>query len=225
MGVVIALALAVISLGTPAANAAYIRTGAYARTTAALNLRTGPSTAYAIKRVVPYGARVWINAGPYNSVWYKVTYYGSTGYMHSGYLTQSTTSGSTSTSYSGKGSAIASTAKQYVGYRYNYYGNSPAEGFSCTGLVQWVLSRNGVSVPLSLWGQYSRGYYVSRGDLRPGDIVFFQNTWWAGLSHAGVYVGNGWMVDASTPSTGVVWSNIYSSYYSYRWYGGRRIYN
>lgn len=193
-------------------------------------MRSGPSTSYYVKRVVPYGASVYVNAGPYNSVWYKVTYSGTTGYVHGSYLTQGTSSTSTSTgtstsSYSSKGLAIANTAKKYVGYRYAYYGNTPSEGFSCVGFTQWVYGLNGIYIPESLGGQVSRGWGVSRSNLRPGDLVFFQNTWWPGLSHAGVYVGNGWMIDASSPSTGVLWSNIYSSYYINKWYAGRRLVN
>ncbi|MEJ7654572.1 MAG: NlpC/P60 family protein [Chloroflexia bacterium] len=224
LGVAFALMLAFVSLGSAPADAFHLRRGAYANTTSALRVRTGPGTNYRITTTLPYGAH-GRQVRPRNGHWYGVTYNGRSGYVHGGYLTQSggSNGGSRTTYSSGKGAAIAATAKRYVGYRYTMYGNTPSEGFNCVGFSQWVLRQNGISVPMSLRGQYSRGSYVSRGNLQPGDIVFFQNTWWRGLSHAGVYVGNGWMVDASTPRTGVVWSNIYSSYFNNKWYGGRRI--
>lgn len=228
LGVACALMFAFASLGIRQAEASNLRQGSNATTTASLNLRYGPNTSYNVARTMPDGAQVYVDSGPYNGYWYKVTYYGTTGYAHGGWLTQGGSGGSggsSAGSYSSKGAAIAATAKQYVGYAYSEYGNSPYEGFNCVGLSQWALSQNGVYVSQSLWGQYNRGAYVSRDNLQPGDVVFFQNTWWSGLSHSGVYVGNGWMVDASTPSTGVVWSNIYSSYYYNKWFGARRIYS
>jgi cell wall-associated NlpC family hydrolase len=64
---------------------------------------------------------------------------------------------------------------------------------------------------------------VSQSDLQPGDLVFFQNTYTWGLSHVGIYIGNGQFIHAENESTGVVISNLSSSYYASRWYGARRI--
>ena len=224
LAVCFALVLALTSLGTPAAQASHIRTGAYATTTANLNLRSGPSTGYYVKRVIPYGGRVWVSSGPYNSHWYKVTYSGTSGYVYGGYLRQGTTS-SSSTSYSSKGAAIAATAKRYVGYRYTYGGESPSTGFDCSGFTQYVYKVNGIYIPRTVSGQAGSGWGVSRSSLRPGDILVFQNTVRPGLSHVGIYVGNGWMVDAGTPSTGVHYSYIYSSYWTSHWWGARRLVN
>ncbi len=70
----------------PQAQAASIRTQADAKTTTALNLRTGPGTRYAVIRTIPSGARVYVYSGPHNTVWYKTGYAGSTGYVHGAYL-------------------------------------------------------------------------------------------------------------------------------------------
>ncbi len=227
VGLVLALVVAFVSLSfvSPTSEAAYIRPGSYATTTANLNLRSGPSTYYYVKRVIPYGGRVYVLSGPYNRYWYKVRWSGTVGYVHGYYLRSGSTVRTTSYYYSSKGQAIANTAKRYVGYRYAYYGNTPSEGFSCVGFTQWVYRLNGIWIPESLWGQYSMGWGVSRSSLRPGDLVFFQNTFWRGLSHAGIYVGNGWMIDSGTPQTGVHWSYIYDSYWRYRWFGARRLVN
>lgn len=67
---------------------AQIQAGDYATTISALNLRSGPGTGYAVKLVIPCGARPYVSAGPYDSVWYRVTYAGASGYVHGGYITQ-----------------------------------------------------------------------------------------------------------------------------------------
>ncbi len=69
-------------------------------------------------------------------------------------------------------------------------------------------------------GCWHRG---ERENLQPGDLVFFQNTYKAGLSHSGVYIGNNQFVHAEDESTGVRVSDLNSSYYGSRWYGARRI--
>lgn len=218
LGVAFALILAFLTVGTPSAEAATV--GSYAYTTTALNLRSGPGTNYSVYYTMPQGAKVYVISYAGNN-WYKVNHNGNRGYAYGSYLSGS--GGTSSSSGSSKGQAIANTAKQYVGYRYSYYGNTPSEGFSCVGFTQWVYKLNGIYVPESLSGQARSGYSVSRGNLQPGDITLFQNTWWNGLSHSGVYVGNGWMINAASPSLGVRWDNIYNSYYGPKWYDGRHV--
>lgn len=79
------------------------RTGTYATTTAYLNMRSGASTSYNVIRVIPSGARVYVNSGPYNNGWYRVTYSGSTGYSYGSYL-----------SWGSSGSDGSSTSKLVV---------------------------------------------------------------------------------------------------------------
>lgn len=82
---VVMLLLAAIS-PTPAHAAT--RTGAYASTVASLNLRSGPGTQYSVRRLLPCGARVYVGSGPFNTYWYKVSWAGSSGYVHGGFLAQ-----------------------------------------------------------------------------------------------------------------------------------------
>ncbi len=222
LGVFFALVLAFVSMGTPSASA--LTTGT-AYTTANLNLRSCASTGCSVKLTMPYGAKVYINyyAG---SGWYKVTYSGVGGFAYGSYLRQGSTSTSSgTTSYSSKGQAIANTAKRYVGYRYSWGGASPSIGFDCSGFTKYVYGLNGVSLPHSSASQAYSGYAVSRSNLRPGDLVVFQNTYRYGISHVAVYVGNGYMIGSSNPSVGVEWSSIYNSYWSSRWWGARRLVN
>ncbi len=123
----------------------------------------------------------------------------------------------------GQRQALVETAKRYVGHSYATIGNTPSEGFSCVGFTQWVYGLNGIQIPEYLQGQYSLGRAVGRAELQPGDLVFFQNTGWAGLSHVGLYAGNGQMIDAGTFETGVHWSNLSDPYWSSRWYGAKRL--
>jgi cell wall-associated NlpC family hydrolase len=89
---------------------------------------------------------------------------------------------------------VVRIAFRYLGTPYRWAGASPS-GFDCSGFVMYVYGRVGVRLPhnsAQLWGE---GRYVSRRHLQPGDVVFF-----AGLSHVGIYIGNGQMVEA--PFTG-----------------------
>ncbi len=84
-----AMALALLPFSTAAAQGTAIQPGRDATTTTTLNLRSGPGTNYAVLVTMPSGARVFVDGGPHNSVWYKVTYNGTAGYAHGSYLAQS----------------------------------------------------------------------------------------------------------------------------------------
>ena len=117
--------------------------------------------------------------------------------------------------------AIISTAKKYIGVPYLWGGTTPS-GFDCSGFVQYVFKAHGISLNRTCETQYKHGTYVSKSNLQPGDLVFFQNTYKAGISHVGIYIGNGQFIHASS-SKGVVISNLSSSYYVSHYYGARRI--
>ena len=70
------------------------------------------------------------------------------------------------------------------------------------------------------------GYAVEgeRYTLQPGDFVFFENTYTDGISHVGIYVGDGYFIHASTSETGVKISSLTENYYINHYYGARRIY-
>ena len=64
--------------------------------------------------------------------------------------------------------------------------------FDCSGLVMWAYSQVGISLPHYTGSQWNSGVHVSRNDLEPGDLVFF----FSNISHVGMYIGNGLMIDA-----------------------------
>jgi cell wall-associated NlpC family hydrolase len=115
-------------------------------------------------------------------------------------------------------------ATQFVGSSYVWGGASP-DGFDCSGFTQYVYKQFGLSMPHSSAGQYSTRYgtIVSNpADLRPGDLVFFANTYKRGISHVGIYVGGGDVVQALSPKQGVGVANINGGYWAQHYYGGIR---
>ena len=109
----------------------------------------------------------------------------------------------------------ASIALRYLGIPYVWGGASPA-GFDCSGLVMYVYAQLGISLPHYAAAQYGYGTPVSRADLQPGDLVFFD-----GLNHVGIYIGGGQMVHA--PHTGDVVKISPISEFGAGYVGARRI--
>lgn len=101
------------------------------------------------------------------------------------------------TASSGAAAAVAAAESQ-IGVPYHWGGESPGVGFDCSGLTQWAWGRAGVGIPRTAQEQYDAIEHVSLAALEPGDLVF----WGAGggISHVGMYVGNGDVVHA--PETG-----------------------
>ena len=108
-----------------------------------------------------------------------------------GLTTGDTTAGTAS------GSAVVDTALSYQGVPYRWGGESP-DGFDCSGLVQHVFARHGVTLPRVAKDQAQVGSPVALSDLQPGDLVFFGSP----VDHVGIYAGGGKMVAA--PHTGDV---------------------
>lgn len=116
---------------------------------------------------------------------------------------------------------IIATAKQYTGVPYVWGGTSPS-GFDCSGLVYYVFGQHGITLSRTAQAQYQHGVFVAKSNLQPGDLVFFQNTYKAGISHVGIYIGDGQFIHASS-SQGVTVSSLSNSYWSSHYYGARHI--
>lgn len=120
------------------------------------------------------------------------------------------------------GQFIADYALQFLGYPYLSAGNTPG-GFDCSGFTQYViLNTLGYDIGHGVAGQTGSGYWVDWGNWQPGDLVYFAGTYRAGISHTGVYIGDGQFIHAENSGTGVVISSLYSSYYSGHYYGAFR---
>ena len=135
----------------------------------------------------------------------------------SGTSSGSTSSGNTSTDNAVSGVAssnkIVATAIQYLGVPYKWGGTDPS-GFDCSGFVYYVLRCNGINVSRTQTAMYAEGTPVSKANLQPGDAVFFQNTYKAGLSHVGIYVGNGQFIHAPSSGKVVSYADLNSDYYT-----------
>lgn len=124
---------------------------------------------------------------------------------------------------SGNGQSMVSFAMQYVGYPYAYAGEGPY-AFDCSGFTKFVAQNTlGMDITHDMFTQIGMGQSVGMNELVPGDLVFFANTFRPGLSHVGIYIGNGQFVHAENESTGVVVSDLNSDYYGSRWAGGTRL--
>ena len=120
------------------------------------------------------------------------------------------------------GSQIVETAKKYLGVPYVYGGSTPS-GFDCSGLVYYVLKSHGIKVSRSSAAMYSCGTPISKSDLQPGDLVFFQGTYKAGISHVGIYVGNGKFIHSPQRGDVVSFADLNSAYYTAHYYGSIRV--
>lgn len=123
---------------------------------------------------------------------------------------------------SASGSQILAKAQQYLGAPYVYGGASPS-GFDCSGFVYYVLKELGYSPYRTPADQYKMGTAVSKSNLQPGDIVFFANTYASGISHVGIYAGDGQFIHAPNSRSVVSYSSLTSGYWSDHYYGARRM--
>ena len=119
------------------------------------------------------------------------------------------------------GDQIAAKAKQYLGVPYKWGGTDPS-GFDCSGFVYYVLRSLGISVSRTQTTMYSQGTPVSKSNLKPGDVVFFQNTYKEGLSHVGIYVGDGQFIHSPHSGKVVSYADLNSDYYTSHYYGAVR---
>jgi cell wall-associated NlpC family hydrolase len=121
------------------------------------------------------------------------------------------------------GQYIADFALQFVGYPYVWAGNTPA-GFDCSGFTQYViLNTLGIDIGHGTAGQMNYGWWVDAGNLHPGDLVYFAGTFGDGISHTGVYIGDGQFVHAENEGTGVNVGWLWSDYYAAHYYGAIRL--
>ncbi len=121
------------------------------------------------------------------------------------------------------GARIVSLAQTQVGARYTWGGTSPSTGFDCSGFVYWVFNTLGYPLERTLPEQFSAGRRVRLEELRPGDIVFFADTYTSGLSHNGIYIGDGKFIHAVDESTGVAITPLNSAYWEQRYVGAVRV--
>jgi cell wall-associated NlpC family hydrolase len=125
----------------------------------------------------------------------------------------------------GAGSVFAETplsqaVNSVLGVPYKFAGTTE-KGFDCSGFTSYVFAKFNIDLPHTSKGQAKEGTWVDKSDLRPGDLVFF-NTDGKGISHVGIYVGNGLFYHSAT-NKGVTVTSLDDSYYVKRYVTARRI--
>jgi cell wall-associated NlpC family hydrolase len=112
---------------------------------------------------------------------------------------------------------VVGIAMRYLGTPYVWGGSSPS-GFDCSGFVMYVYAQVGVSLPHYTGAQWNVGVPVSRGDLQPGDLVFFD-----GLGHVGIYIGGDQFIHSPHTGDVVKISSLNEGWYAATYDGARRI--
>ena len=120
---------------------------------------------------------------------------------------------------SSRGGMIANMAKRYMGVPYRWAGTT-ASGFDCSGFVMTVYAKSGINIKRLADEQFYGGKRIKREDLTIGDLVFFE-TYSYGISHVGIYVGEGRFIHSSS-SRGVTIDNLDDPYYKVRYRGACR---
>lgn len=225
--------------------------------TDALNMRSKASTSGSILKVLEDGDCVALKG--FENGWFKVDADGTVGYVSGDYVTlrltkpaeptpetnnggtsQQPSGGSTSqqpsggttpppSTGSGVGADIAAYAQTFIGVPYVYGGATPS-GFDCSGFVQYVYKHFGYSLPRGSNDQYRKGTAVSKSELQPGDLIFFDNGTGTPTSHVGIYIGGGKMVHSTEYNygngkwvKGVQIHALSNAWYSKIYLGSRRI--
>ena len=118
--------------------------------------------------------------------------------------------------------AIMAEATKYLGYPYVWGGSSPETSFDCSGYVSWVINHSGWNVGrLGAQGLYDICTPIPASEAKPGDLVFFEGTYdTTGVSHVGIYVGDGEMIAAGDP---IGYSDITTSYWQSHFYSYGRL--
>ncbi|KHE67987.1 C40 family peptidase [Halobacillus sp. BBL2006] len=124
------------------------------------------------------------------------------------------------TSFAGQrvGDQVVDVAFDYSGSPYVYGGTSPS-GFDCSGFTQYVFNKVGISLNRTSGSQYYQGHSVSRSNLQPGDLLFFNYYDGGSIGHVGIYIGNNKMISAENPRDDITVASIAPD----RYWGGRLV--
>lgn len=122
------------------------------------------------------------------------------------------------------GMDIVNEALKYKGLKYVWGGYDLNTGVDCSGLVQEIFKKFGITTGRTTWDQIGKGTAVNVKGLRPGDLVFFDtDRSVGGPDHVGIYMGGGKMVEAPKPGGSVQVTDMTQGYWMSRFMGGRRL--
>ncbi len=185
-----------------------------------VNLRIRPSQESEIISSVASGEVVDILEAEDN--WYKVSYYGTVGYVSSEFAEAKL--GKKPTSASVRAQRIIDYAKQFLGTPYVWSGTNLNSGVDCSGFTYAVMKNFGISLSRTSREQIYDGQQVSRSELKAGDLIFFNTGGNSPISHVAIYIGNSQFIhSASTNRKGVIISSLNEDYYNRTYCGASRV--
>lgn len=158
------------------------------------NIRVDAGTKYKVVTLAKKGTKVTATHQKKvgSQTWYKVKVGKKSGWVLSSLLT-STSAKVVKASNSASNSAVVSAALSLKGIPYRF-GGTTTSGFDCSGFTQYAFKKAGKSISRTTGTQFAQSTTVS--SPVPGDLIFFANTYKAGISHVGIYIGNGQFVHA-----------------------------
>jgi cell wall-associated NlpC family hydrolase len=118
------------------------------------------------------------------------------------------------------GKRAVKLAEEFIGTPYRS-GGTTSGGVDCSGLTFTVYRRVGVKLPRTSDAQARAGSHINRGDLRPGDLVFFGSG--SNVTHVGIYANEGEFIHASTRARSVRYDRLDNKYFRNRYIGARRV--
>ena len=186
----------------------------YVNTTSGLNVRSGAGTSYSKLGKLEYKEKVTVLST--SNGWSKINYNGKTGYVDSSYL-QSTVPGSNGNNANNNNNTVSTKANEVIAYAKTLLGKPYVWGaqgpnsFDCSGFTYYVFkNKAGIVLPRTSSAQSKYGTYVSKSNLKAGDLVFFDTNGAndGNVSHVGMYIGNGQMIHASYGQKKIVIANF-----------------
>ena len=201
----------------------------YVNTTSGLNVRSGAGTSYSKLGKLEYKEKVTVLST--SNGWSKINYNGKTGYVDSSYL-QNTVPGSNGNNANNNNNTVSTKANEVIAYAKTLLGKPYVWGaqgpnsFDCSGFTYYVFkNKAGIVLPRTSSAQSKYGTYVSKSNLKAGDLVFFDTNGAndGNVSHVGMYIGNGQMIHASYGQKKIVIANFNDSYYQKAYVNARRV--
>lgn len=188
-------------------------------TASRLNMRSGPSTAYSIIHALWRGNNVKV-IGKSNG-WYQIKLTdGRIGWASGQYLNLN----NSKTTRQEKVDSLIDYSKSFLGTPYVYGGDSPSDGgFDCSGFSKYVFGKYGYTLNRISKDQALNGTYVSRANLQSGDLIFYSFQGNGVISHVGIYLGNGKMINSPKTGDVVKITDVTTNYWTSRYVTARRI--
>lgn len=188
-----------------------------------LRLRAAPAPTEQLLTILPEGTTLRVLEGPTaggnGDPWYRVAWDGSWGWVDGAYLLPVGAPASGTPA----GRALVAVALAQVGKPYAWGATGP-DSFDCSGLTLYAARRAlGITLPRTADAQAWSGVHVDRDRLEVGDLVFFEDTYAPGITHVGLYLGDGRWVGAQNEDVGVIVDTLDRPYWREHYAGARRI--